>query len=148
MKNLKLLFKTFMKSEVSLYLFFGILATIIYIFSRTIIFAISASASVSAVSANMIAVIFAFFTNDKFVFKQTKQGWFKRFIKFFIARISTLILDLALAIIFVEQFPHIIGQFVQDSLTTINQIETISSQVLIIFFNYILSKFIIFTQKK
>lgn len=139
---------SFIKSEVFSYLFFGVLATIVYIIARTTLFAFYPSASVSAVGANIIAVIFAFFTNDKFVFKQQRHGWGKRFVKFFIARISTLILDLILAIVFVEKFPDVIGQFVNHNLSMVNQIETLISQVLIIVFNYILSKFIIFTQKK
>lgn len=148
MKTLKQKLFTFISSEVFKYLFFGVLATVVYIISRTLLFSISASASLSAICANIIAVIFAFFTNDRFVFNQKAQGWSKRFIKFFIARISTLILDLLLAIIFVEQFPNIIGQFVEHNLSLVNQIETVISQILIIIFNYILSKFVIFTQKK
>lgn len=53
-----------------------------------------------------------------------------------------------LAVIFVDQFPSIIGQFVQHNLNKINTIESFVSQILIILLNYILSKFVIFHLKK
>ena len=67
-----------------------------------------------------------------------------RLVKFFLARLSTFLLDLLFTFLFVTQFPHIIGQFVNENLDKVNAIETIIAQILIIIINYILSKVYIF----
>ena len=72
----------FMATEVFKYLFFGILATLVYMVSRTLIFQLTKQGTLSAVLANAIAIIFAFFTNDIFVFNQETAGMATRFVKF------------------------------------------------------------------
>lgn len=139
--------KKILSSEVFKYLFFGVLATLVYMLARFLFFSLTQSATLSAVVANSIAVIFAFFTNDLFVFNQTRTGWFPRFIKFIIARLATLVLDLVLAYLFVTKFPQIIGQFVQNNLSLVNMIETVLSQALIIILNYVFSKILIFRDR-
>ena len=140
--------KKLLSSEVFKYLFFGVLATLVYMGTRLVIFPLTQSATTSAVIANVIAIVFAFFTNDYFVFNQVRTGWFNRFVKFFVARLSTLVLDLILAYLLVTKFPHIIGQFVNDNISLVNMIETVFSQVLIIILNYVFSKLLIFKDKK
>ena len=139
--------KKLITSEVFKYLFFGVLTTLVYMGTRLVIFSLTSSATFSAVIANIVAILFAFFTNDYFVFNQVRKGWFERLVKFTIARLSTLILDLALAFFLVTKFPHIIGQFVNDNLSMVNAIETLFSQVLIIVLNYVLSKLLVFKDK-
>lgn len=148
MKTLYQSLLKFIKSEVFKYLFFGVLATIVYTVCRIFIFSATQSAILSSLIATIIAILFAFFTNDTFVFNQVKQGWWARLIKFFTARLSTLVLDLILAYLFVTKFPHIIGQFINNQLNLVNLIETVISQFLIIVINYFLSKFLIFKNKK
>lgn len=140
--------KKLLSSEVFKYLFFGVLATLVYMGTRLVIFPLTQSATTSAVIANVIAIVFAFFTNDYFVFNQVRTDWFNRFVKFFVARLSTLTLDLILAYLLVTKFPHIIGQFVNDNISLVNMIETVFSQVLIIVLNYVFSKLLIFKDKK
>ncbi|HIC0266418.1 TPA: GtrA family protein [Streptococcus agalactiae] len=146
MVKLKSLLKKSIQNEVSLYLLFGLLTSLLYLVIRQGIF--KQDAPFSAIVANIIAILFAFFTNDRFVFKQTKIEQLQRLQTFVIARLGTLGLDLILAVIFVDQFPSIIGQFVQHNLNKINTIESLVSQILIILLNYILSKFVIFKDKK
>lgn len=140
--------KKIITHETSKYIFFGILTTFVYFLTRTPLFFITKEATLSAVIANVTSITFAFFTNDYFVFNQVRKGWFERLVKFTIARLSTLILDLALAFFLVTKFPHIIGQFVNDNLSMVNAIETLFSQVLIIVLNYVLSKLLVFKDKK
>ncbi|MGT2649441.1 GtrA family protein [Streptococcus troglodytae] len=140
--------KKIVTHEASKYIFFGVLTTFVYFLTRTPLFFFTKEATFSAVIANIIAIIFAFFTNDHFVFNQKRQGWLKRFVQFFIARLSTLALDLLLAFLLVDQFPDIIGRFVGNNHDMINFIETIISQFLIMATNYIISKFFIFKNKK
>ena len=71
-----------------------------------------------------------------------------RLLIFSLTSSATFILDLALAFFLVTKFPHIIGQFVNDNISMINAIETLFSQVLIIVFNYVLSKLLVFKDKK
>ncbi|MET3557518.1 putative flippase GtrA [Streptococcus rupicaprae] len=136
--------KRFIQSEVFAYLFFGVLATLVYTIFRTMLFTVSRQATLSAVLANAIAIVFSFFTNDRFVFRQEKYGRSQRFVKFVGARLFTLLLDLVLAYLLVEKYPHIIGQFVNHQLDLVNLIETLIAQVLIVLLNYIISKWFVF----
>ncbi|CRH93855.1 GtrA-like protein [Chlamydia trachomatis] len=136
--------KKLISSEIFKYLFFGVLATIVYILTRSLMFSLLEVASVSAIVANIVAILFAFVTNDYFVFNQERSGWQIRLVKFVIARLLTLVLDLALATFLVDIFPNIIGQFVNNNAVAVNFIETLISQFLIIVLNYVISKFFIF----
>ena len=110
-----------MATEVFKYLFFGVLATLVYMVSRTLIFQFTQQGTLSAVLANAIAIIFAFFTNDMFAYT--------------FSPVKTKNLE-------------IIGQFVGHSHAWVNGIESLFSQVLIIVLNYIISKFFVFTGEK
>lgn len=148
MKNIRSFLVTFLKSEVFKYLFFGVLTTIVSIVTRDVLFILTRHVTFAVLVSNVTAVIFAFFTNDRFVFVQERKGWFIRFVKFFIARLSTLVLDLALAYLLVEKFPQIIGQFVNNDVIWVNRIETIVAQVLIMVTNYVISKWLVFKDRK
>ena len=136
--------KKLISNEVFKYLFFGVLTTLVYMVTRVAFFSLTQSATFSAVVANIVAIIFAFVTNDYFVFNQVRTGWFRRLVKFFMARLATLVLDLALAYLLVTKYPQIIGQFINDNIAMVNMVETIFSQVLIIVLNYVLSKLLVF----
>ncbi|MGV3010069.1 GtrA family protein [Streptococcus thoraltensis] len=142
------IFKRLLNNEVISYLIFGVLTTLVYLIARTILFSISHQATLSAIMANAIAILFAFFTNDSIVFKQEKYGWQKRLVSFVGARLFTLLIDLALAFTLVEKFPSIIGQFVAHDLEKVNLIESLIAQVIIVIVNYIISKFFVFKNKK
>lgn len=140
--------KKLLNNEVISYLIFGVLTTLVYLIVRTIVFSISQQATLSAVIANAIAILFAFFTNDSIVFKQEKTGWQKRLVSFVGARLFTLLIDLVLVVTFVEKFPNLIGQFVNHDLARVNLIESLMAQVIIIIVNYVISKFLVFKNKK
>ena len=143
-KIMKKLIKTFFDNEILSYLFFGGATTLVSILSRLAIYHISHQEILATALANIIGILFAFITNDIFVFKQERKNWSIRLVKFFLARLSTLGLDLLLTYIFVTTFPDVIGQFVKYSIDKVNTIETILAQILIIILNYILSKIYIF----
>ena len=131
-------------NEIFAYLFFGFATTLVSILSRLVIYQLTHKELLATALANIIGILFAFITNDRIVFKQARQNWPRRLVKFTLARLSTLLLDLFLTFLFVTQFPHIIGQFVNESLDKINAIETVLAQISIIILNYILSKLYIF----
>ena len=136
--------KAFFNNEILSYLFFGGATTLVSILSRLFIYHISHQEILATALANIIAILFAFITNDIIVFKQERRNWPTRLAKFFLARLSTLGLDVLLTYIFVTSYPDIIGQFVNDQLDQVNAIETLIAQVLIIILNYIFSKVYVF----
>ena len=131
-------------NELLAYLFFGIATTLVSILSRLVIYQLAHRELLATALANIIGILFAFITNDRLVFKQDRENWSIRLVKFTIARLSTFLLDLFLTFIFVTQFPNIIGQFVNNNIDKVNSIETVISQFLIIILNYIFSKVFIF----
>jgi len=131
-------------NELFAYLFFGLATTLVSILSRLVIYQLSHQELLATALANIIGILFAFITNDTIVFKQARQNWSIRLVKFTIARLSTFLLDLFLTFLFVTQFPNIIGQFVNNNIDKVNSIETVISQFLIIILNYIFSKVFIF----
>ena len=143
-KTMKRIIKAFFDNEILSYLFFGAATTLVSILSRLVIYHISHQEILATVLANFIGILFAFLTNDTIVFKQERRNWPTRLAKFFLARLSTLGLDVLLTYIFVTSYPDIIGQFVNDQLDQVNAIETLIAQVLIIILNYIFSKIYVF----
>ena len=141
---MKRLIKAFFDNEIFSYLFFGGATTLVSISSRLVIYHISHQEILATALANIIGILFAFLTNDTIVFKQERRNWPTRLAKFFLARLSTLGLDVLLTYIFVTSYPDIIGQFVNDQLDQVNAIETLIAQVLIIILNYIFSKVYVF----
>ena len=133
-------------NEIFAYLFFGFATTLVSILSRLVIYQLTHKELLATALANIIGILFAFITNDTIVFKQERKNWPKRLVKFSLARLSTFLLDLLFTFLFVTQFPHIIGQFVNENLDKINAIETVLAQISIIILNYILSKVYVFNK--
>ena len=136
--------QNFFNNEILAYLFFGLATTLVSILSRLVIYQLSHQELLATTLANIIGILFAFSTNDRIVFKQARQNCPSRLVKFFLARLSTFLLDLLFTFLFVTRFPNIIGQFVNENLDKINAIETVLAQLLIIILNYIFSKVFIF----
>ena len=141
---MKICIQKFLNNEILAYLFFGLATTLVSILSRLVIYQLTHKELLATGLANIIGILFAFITNDTIVFKQARQNWSIRLVKFTIARLSTFLLDLFLTFLFVTQFPNIIGQFVNNNINRVNRIETIIAQFLIIILNYIFSKVFIF----
>ena len=135
-------------NELFAYLFFGIATTLVSILSRLVIYRLTHKELLATALANIIGILFAFITNDRIVFKQSRQNWTRRLVKFTLARLFTFGLDLILTFIFVTHFPEIIGQFVNNNLDLVNGIETLSAQISIIMLNYFLSKLYIFKKTR
>ena len=141
---MKIPIQKFFNNEILSYLFFGLATTLVSILTRLVIYQLSHQELLATALANSIGILFAFITNDRLVFKQARENWSIRLVKFTIARLSTFLLDLFLTFLFVTQFPNIIGQFVNNNIDKVNSIETVISQFLIIILNYIFSKVFIF----
>ena len=75
--------------------------------ARILLFAFSQSSSLVAFLANVIAILFAFITNDRIVFRQESRGGEKDLLSF-ICQTFTMGLDMLLAFLLVQAFPGII----------------------------------------
>lgn len=132
---LKLYFKY---KEIINYLIFGFLTTLIsliayYLLTFTILNPnVSLELQIANIFSWCVGVLFAYFTNRAFVFNSGNQNKLQEFLKFTGARITTLILDMAIMFIFVTL------------LKGNDKIFKLLSQVLVIIGNYILSKLLVF----
>lgn len=128
--------------EVLLYLVFGLLTTLVnllvkYALLFTILEASNAfELQVAVVISWIVAVLFAYFTNRKFVFESKNTNKAKEFISFVIARITTLLLEMFIMWFFITLLK------LDSDLYVV--IFTIISQILVIVGNYILSKIFVF----
>lgn len=125
------------KREIILYLIFGFLTTVISI----LVFALFTEIiPLDELIANIIsfifAVFFAFITNKKWVFENAdKTPFFTAMIKFYSARLLTLLIEELILFIFITRL-------------SMNPLWVkISSQLLIIILNFILSKIFVFKKK-
>lgn len=130
--------------EIINYLIFGVLTTVVTIITYAIFtntFLSSKSAldiQIANVLSWIIAVTFAYLTNRKYVFKSKAQGSkrIKEIINFFLARISSLIVEM-------------LFMYVTVTLLSYNDfICKIIAQAIVIIFNYVCSKLIIFKKEE
>jgi putative flippase GtrA len=141
--------KNLLNSEIVKYIFWGIATTIVSVFVYTMfVESHKLTNRVSSVPAfvngifttisSIVGIIFAFYTNRKFVFKSnaiTRKEKITEFINFFGARVTTLVLDLVLVIVGSIYFP---GH---------ELVVKIISQILVIIANYVLTK-LVFSSKE
>lgn len=123
--------------EVILYLVMGALTTLVNLVSY-FIFELFLSPTLSTVVAWFLSVLFAYITNSKFVFHseaKTIKEKLMQISSFFSARILSGLFDIGATHIFIEKLGF------NDLLIKV------IINVLVILFNYIASKFVIFKKK-
>lgn len=126
--------------EIILYLIFGVLTTLVNILSYAFLTRI---VILDPYSSNIIAwilsVLFAYFTNRKYVFnsnKQTVVDRIKEMISFYTYRLLSFAIDMAMMYLLIDMF-------------NINDmISKIMVNVVVIILNYIFSKLFVFKDKK
>lgn len=136
MKRIRDLLKKY--REIILYLFFGGCTTLVNIVSYYICSRLGMSTALSTVIAWVISVLFAYATNRKFVFLSKVTGLaaiLKETAGFFLCRLATGLLDLAIMIVFVDVL-HFNGMAIK-----------ILSNIFVIVLNYLASKLMIFKNK-
>ena len=140
LKTLLNLYKKY--TEVINYLIFGILTTLVNLISKYILLFTIFDASnalqlqIAIIISWILAVLFAYFTNRKFVFDSKTKNKLKEFISFIIARLSTLFLEMVIMWFFVTLLK------LNSDLYVI--IFTLLSQFTVIVSNYLLSKLFVF----
>lgn len=152
MEKIKNLLKKY--EEIILYLVFGVLTTVISVglfailkyfflylsprlgYGDSLTIQNNAIVNMSCVIfKNIIAILFAYVTNRKFVFKSSAMGFktiLKEMLSFFLARLSTLVFE----VIFMAVMVNMLG--LNDMLMNI------IAQFVIVVLNYVLSKLWIF----
>ncbi len=155
--------------EIIMYLIFGVLTTIIAWIPRLAITWIVKGAFnlqetdlayfvtyTIAISIGWVAgVIFAFFTNKRFVFENKANGEaaVKQFWTFTASRVATLILDLTVSNLLVLLLNAVgfVGFVIENPIKTVNVdatlISTLVAAVLVVIGNYVLSKIFVFKNK-
>ena len=128
--------------EIINYLIFGVLTTLVnlitkYILLFTILNPTNGFQLQIAIIISWIAgVLFAYFTNRKFVFESKNENKLKEFISFVIARIATLLLEMFIMWFFVTLLK------LNSDLYVV--IFTLVAQVAVVIGNYIFSKLFVF----
>ncbi len=140
LKNILALYRKY--KEIINYLIFGGLTTIVNLATKYILLFTIFDASnsielqVSIIISWIVAVLFAYFTNRKFVFESTSKNKFKEFTSFIIARLSTLLLEMIIMWFFVTLLK------LNSDLYVV--IFTIIAQIAVIIGNYVFSKLFVF----
>lgn len=124
------LFKKY--KEQILYIVFGIATTFVNIIAYFLLSKLTLSTAAATGTAWFISVIFAFFTNRKYVFRAEKSGFIKQLVSFFSMRVITGVLDVFIMILFV------------DVLEFNDMVIKVLSNLLVIILNYVFSKFLVF----
>lgn len=127
--------------EITNYLFFGILTTIINLITYYILILTILNPNnplelqISNIIAWITSVTFAYITNKKYVFKSNETNIKKEIIKFYTSRLTTLFIDISLMFIFVT------------ILKLNDKLIKLIIAIIIIILNYILSKLIVFKKR-
>ena len=128
--------------EIVNYLIVGVLTTVVslVVYYGLTLTVLDPEKAVQLQAANVIswiaAVVFAYFTNRRFVFESRSQNMLKEAAAFFAARLSTLVLDMALMFLLVTL------------LKCNDKIAKLVVQAAVIVANYVLSKFLVFKKKE
>lgn len=128
--------------EIINYLIFGVLTTLVNLITKYILlFTIldptnGFQLQIAIIISWIVAVIFAYFTNRKFVFESKNQNKLKEFMSFVVARIATLLLEMFIMWFFVTLLK------LNSDLYVI--IFTLVAQVAVVIGNYIFSKLFVF----
>ena len=128
------------------YLIFGVLTTIVSLATKyLLLFTILDAANglelqMAVIISWIVACLFAYITNRVWVFESKSKEIIKEMTKFFAARLLTLGMEMLIMFVFVT----LLG--LNSDMWVI--VWTLVSQVLIIIGNYILSKLLVFKNKK
>lgn len=131
--------------EIVNYLIFGVLATGVNLISKYILlFTIldvnnAVQLQIAVIISWIVAVVFAYYTNSKIVFKSKNENKLKEFISFIVGRLFTLLLEMLVTWFFIT--------FLKLNTNIWVIAITIFVQALVIIVNYILSKMFIFKKK-
>lgn len=135
------MFKNKSIKELILYVIFGALTTMVSLLSYYLLKNViltedtQLNIQICTVISWILSVTFAYLSNRKYVFKSSENKVFVEALKFYLARVTTLIIDSLMMLLLTEIFN------IDDN------VAKIVVQVIILVINYLLSKFAIFRKK-
>ena len=138
MEKINKLIKKLLDRDVILYIIFGILTTLVNFVTFYILNSLmKVNANISNLVAIPLAILFAYFTNRKWVFHTQAKGFkenFNEFCKFIAGRAATMIIEFSgCMLLFMIPIPEIISKLIVS--------------IIIIILNFFISKFFAFKQK-
>lgn len=113
------------------YIFFGGCSTIVNLTSFYILRQLNVNLNVANIMSIILAILFAYIVNSKFVFRKNNT---KSFIKFIVVRVITMAVEIG-AVWFLVESVHINEMIVK-----------IIVQFVVVILNYIFSRFFVFTK--
>ena len=128
--------------EIINYLIFGVLTTLVNLSIKYLLFFTVLKANnpvqqpIAIAISWIVAVLFAYFTNRKFVFESNNKNRSREFFDFILSRISTLLLEMFIMWFFVTLLK------LNSDLYVV--IFTLVAQVAVVIGNYIFSKLFVF----
>lgn len=130
------------------YLIFGGLATLLNIVLAMVFRKMGLHTTVNTVLDNIICILFAYTTNRLWVFQSKSKGMaaLKEFASFIGCRLGTMVMDVAIMWLGVDILGSMLIPANWQNLWFL--VVKVIAQILVILFNYIFSKEIIFTQTK
>lgn len=144
--------------EFLFYVIFGVLTTLVNIVVYGVMYGVGFSNMSATVAAWVLSVLFAYITNKLFVFGSrtfATKVLVTEMVSFFLCRLATGIMDMAIMYIFVDmdilnmmtfQLNPKLGNI--ELTVGFHMIVKILSNVLVIILNYVASKLIIFKKSK
>lgn len=139
--------KNVASQQIVTYLIAGVGTTIVYFIIKMLLFSATGSGVISEIVAQGVSILFAFFTNKRWVFEKTSNKVLHEFIKFVISRLLVLLLSVVANWYFVDRHPQLLVKTLSLNLKQSVFVLSLFLQVLTIILNYIFSKFLIFTKK-
>lgn len=138
MEKIKKIVKKILNKDVMLYIFFGVLTTIVNFVTFYLLNGVmNIDGNISNLVAIPLAIIFAYFTNREWVFHTEAKGFkenFNEFCKFVTGRALTMFIEFfGCMLLFKTQIPEIVSK--------------LGVNVIIIFLNFFISKFFAFKKK-
>lgn len=145
MQRMRTLFQKY--REVIAYLFFGGVTTVINIAAFAIFSRLGLSTGVANAIAWVVAVLAAYFTNRRWVFKSRSRGVaaLKEFASFVACRVATGVLDEVVMILGVDRLGPLVVSADRQHLWALGV--KLFSNILVIVLNYVFSKLFIFKKK-
>ena len=138
MEKIKKIVKKILNKDVMLYIFFGVLTTIVnFVAFYLLNVVMNIDGNISNLVAIPLAIIFAYFTNRKWVFHTDAKGFnenFNEFCKFIAGRAVTMFIEFfGCMLLFKTPIPEFISK--------------LGINVIIIILNFFMSKFFAFKKK-
>lgn len=145
MESIKKLINKFCTKEVIYYLIFGVLTTILNIVISYILTAfLNIEGNISSTIGIICSILFAYFTNRKWVFNSTantlKEKWME-FGKFILGRAFTMVIEIVGVFVLNNVIHSFYGMFGDNTAYLINKILI---TVIVVILNFFISKFFAF----